>query len=46
MDIGRYTTTTEARGIIIMVQYYRDIWPRQSHMLAAVTEASKGLKGI
>ena len=28
-----------------MVQYYRDIWPRQSHILAPLTEAASGPKG-
>ena len=28
-----------------MVQYYRYMWPRQSHILAPLTEASSGPKG-
>ena len=27
MDIGRLTTTTKARALIGMFQYYRDMWP-------------------
>ena len=28
MDTRQPTTTTEARSLISMAQYYRDIWPR------------------
>ena len=45
MDIGRPSTTTEVRYIIVMVQYYRDMWPRRSHMLAPLIEASSSPKG-
>ena len=39
MDIGRPTTTTETRALTGMVQYYRDIWLRRSHVVAPLTEA-------
>ena len=45
MDIGRPYTTTEARALIGMVQYYRYMLPRRSHVLAPLTEASSCPKG-
>ena len=45
MDIGQPSTTNEARYIIGMVQYYRYMWPRKSHILAPLTEADSGPKG-
>ena len=45
MDIGRTHTTTEARALIGMLQYYRDMRPRRSHVLAPLTEADIGPKG-
>ena len=45
MDIGRPATTTEARELIGMFQYYRDMWPRRSHVLAPLIEAVSGRKG-
>ena len=46
MDIGRPATTTEAQALIGMVHYYIDMWPRRSHVLAPLTEAASGPKGI
>ena len=43
--IGRPATTTEARALIGMVHYYRDMWPRRSHILAPLTEAASRPKG-
>ena len=40
IDIGRPTTTTEAQALIGMVQYYREIWPRYSHVVAPLIEAN------
>ena len=45
MNIGRPATTTEARALIGMVQYYRDMWPRRSYILAPLKEAASGPKG-
>jgi len=43
--MDRPTTTTEVRHFIGMVQYYRDLWPRRSHLLTPFTEISSGPKG-
>ena len=43
-DLGRPATTTEARALIGMFQYYRNMWPRWSHVLAPFTEAASGPK--
>ena len=45
MNLGQPSTTTEARVIIGMVQYYRDIWPRRSDVIAPLIEAASGPKG-
>ena len=45
MDIGRPATTTEAQELVRMVQYYRDMWKIQSHILAPLTEAYSDPKG-
>ena len=42
--IRRPTTTTEARSIIGMVQYYGDMCPIRSHTLAPLTESASGSK--
>ena len=44
-EMNRPTTTTEVRRFIGMVQYYRDLWPRRSHLLTPFTEISSGPKG-
>ena len=44
MDLVRPATTTEARALLGMVQYYRDMWPRRSHVLDPMTEAAIGPK--
>ena len=44
MDIGKPTTTTESRALIRMVQYYRYIWTRRSHVLSPLTEYVSGPK--
>ena len=42
MALGQPVTATEERALIGMVQYYRDMWPRRSHVLAPLTEAASG----
>jgi len=44
-NIQRPTTVTEVRRLIGMVQYYRDLWPRRSHILEPFTAVSSGKKG-
>ena len=44
-EMDRPTTTTKVRRFIGMVQYYRDLWPRRSHLLTPFTEISSGPKG-
>ena len=46
MDLGQPTTTTEAKALIRLVQYYRDMWSRWSHILVPLTEATSIPKGI
>ena len=43
--LERPTTVTEVRRLIRMVQYYRDLWPRRSHILHPFTAISSGKKG-
>ena len=45
MDIGRATTTNESETLISMDQYYKDMCPRRSRILAPLTEAANGPKG-
>ena len=45
MVLGRPSTTNEAQALIGMFQYYRDMWPRRSHVLAPLTEAASVPKG-
>ena len=45
MDIGKPATKKEAQAFIGMVQYYRDMFPRRSHILDPITEADSGPKG-
>ena len=42
--LERPTTVTEVRRLIGMVQYYRDLWPRRSHILHPFTAISSGKK--
>ena len=44
MDIGRPATTIKAQALVCMVQYYRYMWTRRSHILASLAEAASGPK--
>ena len=44
MDIGRPPKIYEYRALKGMVQYYRDMLPRRSHVLSPPTEAASGPK--
>lgn len=41
----RSSTVTEVRRFIGMIQYYRDLWPRHSHLLKLFTDVLSGKKG-
>ena len=45
VNIGRLTTTTEARALIVVLQYYRDMLPKRYHILAPLTETDVVPKG-
>ena len=42
MDMTCPTTSTKVRRLNGIVQYYRDLWPRRSHILSPLTEAAAG----
>ena len=44
MYIGRPTTITKSRVIIVTVHYYRDMWTMRSRILAPLIEADSGPK--
>ena len=43
--LERPKIVTEVRRLIGMIQYYRDLWPKRSHILQPFTEISAGKKG-
>ena len=45
LNIATPKTTTDVRQLVGMVQYYRDMWTSRSHIMAPLTELSKGKKG-
>ena len=45
MDLGRPSTTTKARSLIGMVQYYMDMWTIKSNVLSPLTEAASSPRG-
>ena len=44
IDIDWPPTTNEARKLICIIQYYRDMCPRRSNILAPMIEAARGPK--
>ena len=44
-NMTRPTTVTEVRRLVGMVQYYRDLWEKRSHILQPFTELTGGKKG-
>ena len=44
MDIKRPQTVKEVKSLIGLVQYYRDMWQRRSHILSPLTDVSNGKK--
>ena len=44
MDLVRPAITTEVRANIVMVQYYKYMCTRRSHVLASLKESSSGPK--
>jgi len=42
LDLQRPTNKTEVRSFVGMVQYYRDLWPRHSHILGPISKLTKG----
>ena len=45
MDPGQPTTTKEAQALTYMFQYYMDMFPRQSHVVATLKKAARNPKG-
>ena len=43
--MNRPSTVTEVRSFLGMIQYYRDLWPRRSHILQPFSDISSGKKG-
>ena len=45
MALGRPDNNNETRDLIVIVYYYRDMWPMQSHTWEPLTETTIGPKG-
>ena len=45
MDPVQTNNMTEARALIVMVQFYRGMWYRRSHILAPLTDSTSVPKG-
>ena len=44
MYLRQPTTTTKSRAFTGMVQYYKDMWPRRSHIIVPLKEAASNPK--
>ncbi|GFH61176.1 hypothetical protein CTEN210_17652 [Chaetoceros tenuissimus] len=44
LNLARPKTTRQVKRFIGMIQYYRDIWPRRSHILTPIVNLTKGYK--
>ncbi|GFH56268.1 hypothetical protein CTEN210_12744 [Chaetoceros tenuissimus] len=42
LNLDRPKTMKQVKRFIGMIQYYRDIWPRRSHVLAPIVDLTKG----
>ena len=45
MDLTKPQTAKEMKSLIGMIQFYRDMWKRRSHILSPLIEASSGKQG-
>ena len=45
VDIHKPQTAKEMKSLIGMIQFYRDMWRRRSHILTPLIEAAAGKKG-
>ena len=44
MDLGKNSTMTESRALIVMVHYYSYIWPMRYHILAPLADPDSNPK--
>ena len=45
MDLTKPQTAKEMKSQIGMIQFYRDMWKRRSHILSLLIDASSGKQG-
>ena len=45
LDLNKPQTAKEMKSLIGMVQFYKDMWKRRSHILSPLIDASSGKKG-
>lgn len=44
LDLKRPTNASEVRTFVGLINWYRDFWPRRSHLLSPFTQLIRGLK--